>query len=150
MKPLSIKLLLFLLLTQVCLSQSFETPNETFETYLQACKLGDFDAAEMCYTKSSRELAKQDAAHMEPRSPEMLQGTYERLKDVEFKLEEVNAKRAIFWPEDESIPPMFMRIQVAQEGWRIDYHFMSRYVKVTEDGWSWRNKRLFSLWKKRE
>lgn len=142
--------LLFFLFVLPCLAQNFETPEATLDAYLQACKAGDFEAADLCYTQSSRELVKADLAGMEPRSPELLKGTYERLKAANFELEKVNDKRAIFWSQNEDIPPMLMRIQAPEEGWRIDYHFMSRYLRVTQDDWNWRNKRLFEIWKKRE
>lgn len=150
MKACQILIILLLACAQAVWAQSYETPEATLNTYLEACKAGDFEAAEMCYTRSGRELVKQDTAEMEPRSPELLKGTYERLKDVDFKLEQVNAKRAIFWPDDEQVPPMFVRIQEPEERWRLDYHFMSRYIRVDENGWAWRNKRLLDLWKKRE
>ncbi|MFA7482876.1 MAG: hypothetical protein WC314_20380 [Vulcanimicrobiota bacterium] len=143
-------LVLLFLLSQIGLADKFETPNDTLEAYLQACKEGDYQAAESCYTRSSRELAAQDAKQMGERPPELLIGTYERLKDVDFRLEQVNPKRAILWPETEQIPPMFLRIQHAEEGWRLDYHFMSRYMRVNENGWSWRNQRILDLWKKRQ
>ena len=141
---------LLLLLGQNCLAEKYKTPQETLDAYLKACQAGDLEAAEMCYTRSSREVAKQDAAQAEPPPPEALTGAYERLKDVDFRLEEVNPKRAIFWPDEEAIPPMFLRIQNEEEGWRLDYHFMSRYIRMGEDGWSWRDPRVFQIWKKRE
>ncbi len=149
-KALFLALALMLTLVQTGLAENYETPRGTLDAYLKACQAGDVEAAEMCYTRSSREVAKQDAEQAAPPSPESLKGAYERLKDVDFKLEEVNAKRAIFWPEEESIPPMFLRVQHEEEGWRLDYHFMSRYIRVGEDGWSWRDQRVFQIWKKRE
>jgi len=150
MRKALLVVLALLLLGQTCLAETYETPKETLDAYLNACQAGDLEAAELCYTSSSREVAKQDAELGAAPPPDALKSAYERLKDVDFKLEEVNAKRAIFWPADESIPPMFMRIQQEEEGWRLDYHFMSRYIRVGEDGWSWRDPRVFQIWKKRE
>jgi hypothetical protein len=142
--------LALLLLCQNSLAETYKTPKEVLDAYLKACQLGDLEAAELCYTRSSREVAKQDAEQGAPPPPEALKSAYERLKDVDFKSEQVNAKRAILWPGDESIPPMFLRVQDQEEGWRLDYHFMSRYIRVGEDGWSWRDQRVFQIWKKRE
>lgn len=141
---------LFFTSTEGALGQSFQTPEQTLETYLEACEQGNFEAAQTCYTKSSRELSQAQEAQAGTADPEMLRQTYERLKDVDFKLEQVNAKRAILWPGDESIPPFLFRIQEPSEAWRLDYHFMSNYIKVNEKGWSWRDPRILGLWKKRE
>ena len=141
---------MLLQLGQICLAETYETPRETLDAYLSACQEGDLEAAEMCYTRSSREVAKQDAEQGASPPPEALRRAYEQLKDVDFRLEEVNAKRAILWPDLESIPPMFLRVQHQEEGWRLDYHFMSRYIRVGEDGWSWRDPLFFQIWKKRE
>ena len=141
-------LLLILCLALPCLAETFETPRGTLDAYLKACREGDEKALRECYTKSSRELAKADAA--EGQGEVDLAAVHEHLAQQTFTLEQVNKKRAIFWAEDESVPPFFLRVQDEAEGWRIDYHFMSRYMRVNPDGWSWRNKRIFELWKKRE
>lgn len=143
-------LTLITLVFQSSSAQVFDTPEDTLQAYLKACKAGDFEAAESCYTKSSRDLAKADVQGREPPPPSVLKNTYDRLNGAGLKLEKFNDKRAAFWAEDEQIPPLLMRIQSPEEGWRIDYHFMSRYLRVDQDGWSWKNKRLFDIWKKRE
>lgn len=153
MRPLSLLFAfctLFLTLTGVAPGQSFQTPEQTLESYLQACEQGNFEAAQACYTKSSRELSQAQQAQSGTVDPEVLRQAYQRLKDVDFKLEQVNSKRAILWPGDESIPPFLFRIQEPSEAWRLDYHFMSNYIKVNDKGWSWRDPRILGLWKKRE
>lgn len=140
-------IVLVLLLSGPLWSESmFSTPRETLDTYLAACQEGDYAGAEECYTRSSRKLVD----NSEPRDPELLKASHQKLAALEFRLEEVNSKRAILWPNDEKVPPFFLRIQDAEEGWRIDYHFMANYIQSTGDGWKWRNKRIFKIWKSRE
>jgi hypothetical protein len=148
-------LLCFLMFLVFCSSatmaeESFATPPDTLERYLKACQDGDYEAAEKCYTKSSRELVESLNEGQEPRDPAQLRATYEVLSPLTFREERVNTKRAILWPSDDKTPPFLFRIQEPGEGWRIDYHFMSNYIQVSESGWDWRNKRIFNIWKSRE
>lgn len=128
----------------------FSTPQATFESYLEACREGDFEGADLCYTASSREYIASHPRVTEGRSPESLKVTYQRLSQAAFKLEQVNSRRAIIRFEDQGIPPYFLRVQKAGEGWRIDWHFMSHYIRRTEDGWSWTFSRAERIWKSRK
>lgn len=128
----------------------YSTPEATLATYLEACKAGDFTAADACYTKSSREFLAKTPAFSEGRSPDMLRGTYERLSKVKFSTEKVNAKRAVLVSDDKAIPPFYVRVQEPKEGWRIDWHFMANYMRGDANGWSWKNPRADGLWKSRE
>ena len=144
-------LCLFLVgLSSLSLAQDYTRPEKTLDTYLEACKAGSYSRAEGCYTKSSRSLVQTLVQEQPERDPDLLKGLYEKLKPLSFRLEEVNAKRAILWPSDENVPPFFLRIQEPEEGWRIDYHFMSNFLKIDKKGWSWRNKRILGIWKSRE
>lgn len=120
------------------------------QTYLSACQAGDYEAADLCYTASSREYIATHPRITEGRRPEHLKATYARLSGVEFQLEQVNKKRAILRPKDESIPPYFLRRQKSGEGWRIDWHFMSSYIRVRENGWSWTFSKAERIWKSRK
>ena len=143
--------LLFLLSASVAVAEGpYATPMQTFETYLKACQNGDYKAAENCYTRSSRELVEKQMAGGAQRDPEALKGLYEGLSQVTFREELVNEKRAILWPDDEKFAPMFLRIQDVEEGWRLDYHFMSNYIRANDKGWSWRNERVYRIWKTRK
>ncbi len=130
-------------------ASSFSTPEEAYKTYLEACSRGDYKAAQNCYTKSSRELVSQMPEESAP-EPEALKMMAEQMEKLSYKIEKVNKKRAIVWFDKESVPPLFLRVQEPGEGWRLDYHFMSHYIQADGDGWSWRNKRVFNLWKSRE
>lgn len=144
-------LLAVLLLTWTVQAQdSFETPQQTLDSYLQACREGDYQAADACYTKSSREFLEKHLKPEAKRDPKHLLASYERLKSLTFEEERVSPKRAILWADSEKVPPFLLRIQEPEEGWRIDYHFMSHYIKIEEDGWKWRNEKLFKIWKSRE
>lgn len=154
-EPVSMPRVLPFLLFLLCLSPlgaqtGYSTPDETYQTYLKACSSGDYVAAEGCYTRSSRELVDKTRTKGEEPAPESLQMLHARLEPLTYKIEEVNPKRAIVWFDDKSVPPLFLRIQDKHEGWRLDYHFMSHYIRAGKDGWSWRNKRVFKLWKSRE
>ena len=142
-------ILLLVWLTIPSLAQDYSSPEKTFETYLEACKVGSFEKAEACYTKSSRALAKQ-RSQGRVRHSDSLVDAFDKLSPLTFRLESVNTKRAILWPSDESVPPFFLRIQEPEENWRLDYHFMSNFIQVEKDGWKWRNKRIFKIWKSRE
>lgn len=145
------RVLLFLLLLSGSVLADYSTPDSTLQTYLGALEAGDYAAMETCYTKSSREMTQaRGQVAPEARDAEQLQQVYLRLKALSFRTEQVNSKRAILWPSDESIPPFFLRIQEPAEQWRIDYHFMSNYIKIKENGWNWRNGRILNLWKSRE
>ena len=139
-----------LLLFQVVGANSlYVTPEATLDTYLSACKDADFARADACYTKSSRALLYRNLEGRPPRDPSLLKQTYSRMSALNFVTERVNSKRAILWPNDKSVPPFFLRIQDSEEEWRIDYHFMSNYINVKEDGWSWKHPKIFKLWKSR-
>ncbi len=145
------KLFFLFLITGTALAQpDFSTPEATWQTYLQACQAGDFEGVELCFTASSRQYLKQNPQPVEERDPALLKATYERLTATDFRLEKVNSKRAIMWPADERIPPCFLRIQKPAEGWRIDLHFMTNYIRVTEDGWSYTFSRAERIWKSRK
>lgn len=151
LKYLKTALTLTILLAGMAMAQpDFSTPEATWQTYLNACQAGDFEAADLCYTASSRDYLKQDPRLTEGRDPEILKATYEKLTSTEFTLERVNSKRAIMRAADESIPPYFLRIQKPSEGWRIDLHFMSSYIRVNETGWSWTFPRAEGIWKSRK
>ncbi len=139
-----------LLATPAWAAPDYSSPEATLQTYLEACKAGDFAAADACYTKSSREFLAATPAFTEGRSADMLRGTYERLSGLKFSTEKVNAKRAILTPDDKAIPPFYMRIQEPGEGWRIDWHFMANYMRGDANGWSWKNPRAEGIWKGRE
>ena len=68
--PLVLLYAFFFATTGALLAQSFETPERTLETYLKACEEGDFDAAQACYTKSSRELSEAQEPQSGPADPE--------------------------------------------------------------------------------
>ena len=151
LKSLAKTWLLLVLLSGLAVAETtYEEPKQTLDAYLKACQAGDFEAAESCYTASSRKLVQSQTSPEEKRDPQLLVQTYEMLKPLEFREEKVNEKRAILWPNDESVPPFMFRIQDPEEGWRIDYHFMSHYIQIKDDGWKWRDKRLFKIWKSRE
>lgn len=150
MRTFSFTMLLLLVLATLGLAESeYATPRATLDRYLKACSDGDYAAAEACYTKSSRELVKEQMKDAEVRDPDLLKSAYDRLSPLEYREERVNEKRAILWPSDEKIPPFLLRVQDEKEGWRLDYHFMSHYIRVNEDGWSWTNSRIFKIWKSR-
>lgn len=128
---------------------TFDSPRATFEAYLKACEVGDYTAAESCYTKSSRELAQAQWKDQPARDPELLKEAYKSLSSLAFREEIVSPTRAILWPDNESVAPLLFRIQDKEQGWRMDYHFMSSYIKVDQNGWSWKNPKLFSIWKTR-
>lgn len=148
MKRTALIILLFLAIPLMG-ATGFSSPEEAYKTYLNACSSGDYKAAQMCYTKSSRELVNQLPEDSAP-NPEGLKMMAEQMKKLSYKIEQVNKKRAIVWFDEESVPPLFLRIQEPGEGWRLDYHFMSHYIQADGNGWSWRNKRVFNLWKSRE
>ena len=151
MQQLRLFLLFALLATLPALAApDFSSPEATLKTYLEACKAGDFAASDLCYTASSREMLASTPAFTEGRQPAMLTGTYDRLSKLTFTTEKVNAKRAILRPNDEKVPPFFMRVQNPKEGWRIDWHFMANYMRANENGWSWANPRAEGIWKSRE
>jgi hypothetical protein len=128
----------------------YSSPEATLKTYLEACKAGDFSAADECYTASSRKRLAETPALTEGRHPDLLTGTYERLSTLTFTTEKVNAKRAILRPDDPKVPPFFLRVQTPKEQWRIDWHFMANYIRADANGWSWVNPRAEGLWKSRE
>lgn len=141
--------LLFLLSAPLLGQTAFDSPRSTFDTYLKACREGDYRAAEDCFTRSSRELVQAQVKPEEPRDPEQLKSVYEAMSKLKYSEEKVSPTRAIMWPDDKSVAPLLLRIQDKSEGWRIDYHFMSHYIKVDDHGWSWRNPKLFAIWKSR-
>jgi hypothetical protein len=150
---LRIPLLVFLLTLSFSLNllaAPIDTPRAALDGYLEAAREGDFDAAKAFYTESSRkmfpELSQEELAAQGSR----LKSLAERLQAVEFELEQVSPERAVFWASDEKIPPFLVRVQDKEEGWRLDYHFMSRYIQADEKGWSWRNRRVFDIWKNRK
>ena len=145
----SVFLCLLFLVAPLWAVPGFSTPEEAYKTYLEACSSGDHKAAENCYTRSSRELVGQLPEEAAP-APEALKMMSEEMKKLSYKIEQVNKKRAIIWFDNESVPPLFLRIQEPAEGWRLDYHFMSHYIQADGNGWSWRNKKVFNLWKSRE
>lgn len=150
-KPALLLLLaLFLLPLPVSAEPDFSSPEATLKTYLDALKAGDFAGSDLCYTASSREALAKNPAFTEGRKPEMLTNTYERLSGLTFTTEKVNAKRAILKPDDDKVPPFFMRIQNPKEGWRIDWHFMANYIRADGNGWSWVNPKAEGIWKSRE
>jgi hypothetical protein len=142
--------LLLFLCTAAWAEPDHSSPEATLKSYLEACKAGDFAAADACYTASSRKFLAETPAFTEGRQPEMLLGTYDRLSPLTFTTEKVNGKRAILHPNDEKVPPFFMRIQNPKEGWRIDWHFMANYLRADQNGWSWVNPRALGIWKSRE
>lgn len=147
---LRLTVFVFCSLAALSAQSRFDTPKAALDAYLQACREGDYQAAEACYTESSRKYVAQRTDPEVPRNPDLLRQFYQRMADTDFRLEQVNSKRAVFWPEDETIPPFLLRIQKPEEGWRLDYHFMSNYIKVKDSGWSWANPKIFGLWKQRE
>lgn len=151
MRTMALLLLsLFVCATPAWSEPDFSSPEATLKTYLEACKAGDFAAADLCYTASSREALAKNPAFTENRQTEMLTGTYERLSKLTFTTEKVNAKRAILKPNDDKVPPFFLRIQTPKEGWRIDWHFMANYIRANADGWSWVNPKAEAIWRSRE
>jgi hypothetical protein len=137
------------LLTPVWAQPDYSTPEQTLQTYLQACKAGDFAQADACYTRSSREFLAKTPKMTEGRMPEHLMGTYDRLAGLEFTTEKVGEKRAILRPNDAKVPPFYMRVQDPKEGWRIDWQFMANYMRADANGWSWVNPRAEGIWKSR-
>jgi len=149
--PFAIAILtLFFLANPLRAETMFETPRDALDTYLSACERGDQKAAVQCYTASSRKLVEMSGLLDDSDASARLKALYERLQTVEFREEKYSDTRAAMWPDDETIPPFLFRIQDREEGWRMDYHFMSHYIQADEDGWSWRNKRLFEIWKTRK
>lgn len=150
MKRVTLFAALLLFLSAPSLAQtSFDTPRSTFDAYMKACSEGDYGAAEGCFTKSSRELLKAQSNPQEPRDPQQLKAVYDAMSKLEYTEERVSPTRAVMWPNDKSVAPLLLRIQDKSEGWRIDYHFMSHYIKADDNGWSWRNPKLFTIWKSR-
>lgn len=144
-------LLAFTLLTVQALAQpDYSSPEATLRSYLRACEAGDFGAADACYTKSSREFIAKTPKMTEGRIPQQLTGTYDRLSKLKFTTEKVNDKRAILRPDDEKVPPFYMRIQDPKEGWRIDWQFMANYMRADAKGWSWVNPKAEGIWKSRQ
>lgn len=129
---------------------NYTSPEATLKTYLEACQAGDFAAADACYTASSRELLAKTPAFTEGRQPDMLKNTYEKLSKLTFTLEKVNEKRAILKPNDDKVPPFYLRVQDPKEGWRIDWHFMANYMRADENGWTWKNPKAEAIWKSRQ
>lgn len=148
--PLIILLLLISLSQAILAQEPYTSPESTLETYVAACKAGDYKAAEQCYTKSSRKLLEEQVGAEDTRDPELLKASGEQLASCKFRLEQVNSKRAVMWPNVETVPPILLRIQSMDEGWRIDYHFMANYMQVKADSWQWRNPQIFKVWKTRE
>jgi hypothetical protein len=142
--------LLALLLTVSAAAQDYSSPEATLQTYLAACKAGDFAAADQCYTASSREFLAKTPALTQNRPVELLTATYGRLSKLKWITEKVNPKRAILRPDDSKVPPFFLRQQAPNEGWRIDWHFMANYIRADESGWSWVNPKAEGIWKSRE
>lgn len=150
-KPALLLLLaLFFLPSPAWSEPDFSSPESTLKTYLDALQAGDFAAADLCYTASSREALAKNPAFTEARRPEMLTNTYDRLAPLTFTTEKVNSKRAILKPSDDRVPPFFMRIQNPKEGWRIDWHFMANYIRADAQGWNWVNPKAEGIWKSRE
>ncbi len=127
----------------------FSSPEATLQSYLAACKAGDFSLADACYTKSSREFIAKNPKMTEGRAPQQLTGTYDRLSTLEFTTEKVNEKRAIVRPNDAKVPPFYIRVQDPKEGWRIDWQFMANYMRADANGWSWTNPKAEGIWKSR-
>ncbi len=143
--------LLVLLLSGLALGEpDFSSPEAAYQTYLAACQSGDFGLADLCYTHSSRQYLAENPKMTEGRSPEILTGTYVRLKDKGYRVEQVSERRAIIrWdPEDPRVPPIYIRQQKRGEGWRLDLMFMARYIRQHEDGWSFVIPQAEKLWKK--
>lgn len=141
--------LLFSLCLSVHAEEAFETPKAALDAYFEACSRGDYAAAEACYTKSSRELVQAQFKDQPERDPELLKEAGENLKTLNFREEVYGPTRAAFWPDNEAVAPLLFRIQDKAEGWRLDYHFMSNYIRLKDGGWSWTNPRLFNIWKTR-
>lgn len=151
MKSFSLILLVTLLTTALAqAAPDFSTPEKTLETYLKACQAGDFQAADLCYTESSRKFLQDNAYMTEGREPEQLKKAYQNWSTLKFRTEMVNAKRAVLHPSSADVPPFFLRKQAKGEGWRIDYHFMSNFIKVDENGWSWKMPRAEKIWRSRK
>ena len=139
-----------LLVGPVSAQPNFSSPEATLKTYLEACKAGNYEAADACYTKSSREFIAKTPKMTAGRKPEHLTGTYDRLSTLKWTVENVNQKRAIVKPDDSKVPPFYMRVQDPKEGWRIDWQFMANYMRADQNGWSWANPRAETLWKARQ
>ena len=142
--------LLALASTLAVAEPDFSTPEKTLENYLRACEAGDFEAADLCYTASSRKYLKENSYLTQGREPAQLKKVFAQLSKQSFRTEQVNSKRAILHPDDSRHPPFFIRQQAKGEGWRIDFHFMTNYIKADAEGWSWRMKRAEKIWKSRK
>lgn len=141
--------LLFSLVVTAQAEPAFDSPKAALDAYFEACASGDYAAAESCYTKSSRELVQAQYKDLPERDPQLLKDAGENLRALKLREEIYSPTRAAFWPEDERVAPLLLRIQDKAEGWRLDYHFMSNYIRLKDGGWSWANPRLFNLWKSR-
>lgn len=142
-------LLAFFLILPAVANPDYSTPEATLQSYLSACKNGDKEAVENCYTASSRKFIAENQAITEGQTAEQLRLSYDKLSKLEFSTEKVSDKRAILRPKEQSIPPLYLRIQDPEEGWRIDWRFMRDYMRITDQGFSFRNPKAESIWKSR-
>ncbi len=127
----------------------YSTPESLLKTYLSACQAGDVAAANECYTASSRAFIAAHPEVMAGVNPELLTATYDRLSALKFETEQISPTRAILKPSDSKVPPFYLRQQKAGEGWRIDWHFMSNYIRADDKGWRVTNIKAESVWRKR-
>lgn len=141
--------LLCVLAQPVLAAPDYSTPESLLATYLSACQAGDVAAANECYTASSREFIEQHPEVMAGVDSALLKATYDRLSVVTFDTEQVSPTRAILNPSDPKIPPFYLRQQKKGEDWRIDWHFMSNYIRADEKGWSLTFPKAESVWRKR-
>ncbi len=132
------------------LPPGFATPEAALESYLEALEAGDSERVLQCYTASSRRMVSEHPELSKGRTPEELQASHSMLEGLTYTTEQVNEKRAILHPDDEGVPPLFLRRQVEDEGWRIDLHFMLNYIRAGSNGWSYTFPRAEQIWRSRK
>lgn len=143
-------ILLGLILARPAVAEpSYSSPEALLKTYLQALQSGNYEFVDACYTSSSRQFLQSNPDLIAERTQQTLMSTYEHLAKLEFTTEKVSARRAILHPSDPKVPPLYARIQDPNEGWRLDWRFMTDYLRVNENGWSLRNPKAESLWRSR-
>lgn len=117
---------------------NFSTPENTFNSYMYACKVMDFEKSDLCFTREFQNFAKTNKEYLSHRNTGQLRNAYNYWHGKPYKIEMYGDKAIMRFSPEFKRPEPFYFVEEGGE-WKIDGMFSFRNVIIEDSGnWFWR------------